>query len=100
SAHPFENPTPFTNLLQMFAIFAVSAGLTYTLGRMTGSQKHGWAVFGAMALCVAGVTTAYWAESRGNPLLAGTNQIAAMNQSGGNMEGKEVRYGIVNSALF
>jgi len=101
SAHPFENPTPLSNLLQMFAIFAVSAGLTFTLGRMTGSQKHGWAVFAAMAiLFVAGVATAYWAESRGNPLLAGTDQIAAANQSGGNMEGKEVRFGIANSALF
>jgi K+-transporting ATPase ATPase A chain len=101
SAHPFENPTPLSNLLQMFAIFAVSAGLTFTLGRMTGSQKHGWAVFAAMAvLFFAGVTTAYWAESRGNPLLAGTEQIAAVNQSAGNMEGKEVRFGIANSALF
>jgi K+-transporting ATPase ATPase A chain len=101
SAHPFENPTPLSNLLQMFAIFAVSAGLTFTLGRMTGSQKHGWAVFAAMAvLFFAGVTTAYWAESRGNPLLAGTDQIATVNQSGGNMEGKEVRFGIANSALF
>jgi potassium-transporting ATPase potassium-binding subunit len=101
SAHPLENPTPLSNLLQMFAIFAVSAGLTFTLGRMTGSQKHGWAVFGAMAvLCIAGVTTAYWAESRGNPLLSGTDQIASVDQSGGNMEGKEVRFGIANSALF
>ncbi|MEK6336121.1 MAG: potassium-transporting ATPase subunit KdpA [Acidobacteriota bacterium] len=101
SAHPFENPTPLSNLLQMFAIFAVSAGLTFTLGRMTGSQKHGWAVFAAMTvLFFAGVTTAYWAESRGNPLLAGTDQIATANQSGGNMEGKEVRFGIANSALF
>jgi K+-transporting ATPase ATPase A chain len=101
SAHPFENPTPLSNLLQMFAIFAVSAGLTFTLGRMTGSQKHGWAVFAAMAvLFFAGVTTAYWAESRGNPLLAGTDQMAAVSQSGGNMEGKEVRFGIANSALF
>jgi K+-transporting ATPase ATPase A chain len=101
SAHPFENPTPLSNLLQMFAIFAVSAGLTFTLGRMTGSQKHGWAVFAAMTvLFFAGVTTAYWAESRGNPLLAGTEQIATVNQSAGNMEGKEVRFGIANSALF
>jgi K+-transporting ATPase ATPase A chain len=101
SAHPFENPTPFTNLLEMFAIFAVSAGLTYTLGRMTGSQKHGWAVFAAMSvLFFVGVITAYWAEARGNPLLAGTNQVASATQSGGNMEGKEVRFGIANSALF
>jgi K+-transporting ATPase ATPase A chain len=101
SGHPFENPTPLSNLLQMFAIFAVSAGLTFTLGRMTGSPKHGWAVFAAMAvLFFAGVAAAYWAEAHGNPLLAGTNQIATANQSGGNMEGKEVRFGIANSALF
>ena len=101
SAHPFENPTPFSNLFEMFAIFAISAGLTYTLGRMTGSQAHGWAVWAAMAvLFLAGVTTAYWAESRGNPLLAGVDQHASALQSGGNMEGKEVRYGIVNSTLW
>ncbi len=101
SAHPFENPTPTTNLFEMVCIFAISAGLTYTLGRMTGSQKHGWAVFGAMAvLFFAGVLVAYWAETRGNPLLAGTDQTASATQSGGNMEGKEVRYGIANSALF
>src|SRR6266704_7179746 len=75
SAHPFENPTPLSNLIELFSIFAVSAGLTYTLGRMTGSQAHGWAVWAAMAiLFFAGVTTAYWAESRGNPLLAGVDQ--------------------------
>src|SRR6185312_8217191 len=96
-----ENPTPFSNLLQMFAIFAVSAGLTYTLGRMTGSQKHGWAVFAAMAvLFLAGVLVAYRSEASGNPLLAGTDQAASATQSGGNMEGKEVRFGIANSALF
>ena len=101
SAHPFENPTPLSNLLEMFAIFAVSAGLTYTLGRTTGSQTHGWAVFAAMALLFfGGVVTAYWAESRGNPLFAGTNQTADSMQPGGNMEGKEVRFGIANSALF
>ena len=101
SAHPFENPTPFTNLIAMFAIFAISAGLTYTLGRMTGSQKHGWAVWAAMAvLFLAGVTVAYWAEARGNPLLAGTDQHVSAMQPGGNMEGKEVRFGIANSALF
>ena len=101
SAHPFENPTPFTNLIAMFSIFAISAGLTYTLGRVTGSQKHGWAVWAAMAvLFLAGVITAYWAEARGNPLLAGTDQQVSAMQSGGNMEGKEVRFGIANSALF
>ena len=101
SAHPFENPTPLTNLIQMVAIFAIGAGLTYTLGRMTGSQAHGWAVWAAMAiLFLAGVTVAYWAEARGNPLLAGTNQHATALQPGGNMEGKEVRFGIANTALF
>ena len=101
SAHPFENPTPFSNFLEMLSIFVIPAGLTYTLGRMTGSPKHGWAVFAAMAiLSVAGVVTAYWAESQGNPLLQGTDQHVSALQSGGNMEGKEVRFGIANSALF
>ena len=101
SAHPFENPTPLSNFLQMISIFAIPAGLTYTLGRMTGSQRHGWAVWAAMAvLFVAGVTTAYWAESKGNPLLKGVDQHASLTQSGGNMEGKEVRFGIADSALF
>src|SRR5438874_916012 len=101
SAHPFENPTPFTNFLEMVSIFVIPAGLTYTLGRMTRSQYHGWAVFAAMAvLFFAGVTTAYWSEARGNPLLVGTDQRASLLQSGGNMEGKEVRFGIANSALF
>src|SRR5246127_2718044 len=101
SAHPFENPTPLTNLIEMFAIFAIGSGLTYTLGRMTGSQRHGWAVWAAMAvLFFAGVTAAYWAEARGNPLLAGTDQRASQLHSGGNMEGKETRFGIANSALF
>ncbi len=101
SAHPFENPTPFTNFLQLLAIFAIPAGFTYTLGRMTGSQKHGWAVFAAMAvLFFAGVLVSYWAEARGNPLLAGTDQQAGAMQAGGNMEGKEVRFGITGSSLF
>ncbi len=101
SAHPFENPTPLSNFIEMLLIFAIPSGLTYTLGRMTGSQRHGWAVWGAMAfLFLAGVTTAYWAEARGNPLLAGTDQRASAIQPGGNMEGKEVRFGIANSALF
>ena len=96
SAHPFENPTPLTNLIAMFSIFAISAGLTYTLGRMTGSPRHGWAVWSAMAvLFLAGVLVTYWSEARGNPLLAGTDQAIS-----GNMEGKEVRFGIANSALF
>ncbi len=101
SAHPFENPTPFSNLIELFSIFAISAGLTYTLGRMTGSQRHGWAVWSAMAiLFLCGVLVAYWAESRGNPLLRGVDQHTTATQSGGNMEGKEVRFGIANSALF
>lgn len=101
SAHPFENPTPLSNFLQLLSIFAIPAGLTYTLGRMSGSQHHGWAVWAAMAiLFAAGVTTAYWAESRGNPLLHEVDQRASTMQSGGNMEGKEVRFGIADSALF
>ncbi len=101
SAHPFENPTPLSNLIELFSIFAVSAGLTYTLGRMTGSQRHGWAVWAAMAiLFLAGVTVAYWAEARGNPLLAGVDQRATAMQPGGNMEGKEVRFGMAASTLF
>jgi potassium-transporting ATPase potassium-binding subunit len=103
SAHPFENPTPLTNFLAMFGIFAISSGLTYTLGTMTGSHKHGWAVWGAMAfLFLAGVTVAYWAEARGNPMLtaAGADQTVTATSPGGNMEGKEVRFGIANTALF
>ncbi len=101
SAHPFENPTPLSNLIELFSIFAVSAGLTYTLGRMTGSQAHGWAVWAAMAiLFLAGVTATYWAEARGNPLLTGVDQRVSALQSGGNMEGKEVRFGIANTTLW
>jgi K+-transporting ATPase ATPase A chain len=101
SAHPFENPTPFSNFLEMVSIFLIPAGFTVTLGRITGSPRHGWAVFAAMAvLFFAGVTTAYWAESQPNLLLHGVNQHVSALQSGGNMEGKEVRFGIANSALF
>ncbi len=101
SSHPFENPTPLSNFIELFAIFAVSSGLTYTLGRMTGSQAHGWAVWAAMAvLFLVGVTTVYWAEARGNPLLTGVDQHASALQSGGNMEGKEVRFGIADTAIF
>ena len=101
SAHPFENPTPFSNFFEMVLIFAIPSGLTYTLGRMTGSQRHGWAVWAAMAfLFLCGVTTAYWAEAKGNPLLAKADQQVSASQSGGNMEGKEVRFGVANSALF
>jgi K+-transporting ATPase ATPase A chain len=101
SAHPFENPTPLSNFIELVLIFAIGSGLTYTLGRMTGSPRHGWAVWAAMAiLFVAGVSVAYWAEARGNPMLAGTDQRARVLQSGGNMEGKEVRFGIANTALW
>ena len=102
SSHPFENPTPLTNLFQLFSIFSIGAGLTYTLGRMTNSPAHGWAVWSAMAiLFLAGVTCAYWAEAKGNPLYPATvAQHATASQPGGNMEGKEVRFGIANSALF
>jgi potassium-transporting ATPase potassium-binding subunit len=102
SAHPFENPTPLSNLIELFSIFAVSSGLTYTLGRMTGSQRHGWAVWSAMAiLFLAGISVTYWAEARGNPLLPKSiDQRVSLTQPGGNMEGKEIRFGIANSALW
>jgi K+-transporting ATPase ATPase A chain len=101
SAHPFENPTPLSNYLQIISIFAIPAGLTYTLGRLTGSPRHGWAVWAAMAILFsAGVATAYWAEASGNPLLRGVDQRVSASQPGGNMEGKEVRFGIADSALF
>jgi K+-transporting ATPase ATPase A chain len=98
SAHPFENPTPFSNFIQMILIFLIPAGFTYTLGRMVKSQGHGWAVFGAMTLLfLAGTFTTYWAESKGNPLYPANVDQAAV---GGNFEGKEVRFGVANSALF
>jgi len=102
SAHPFENPTPLTNLFEMFCIFAIGAGLTYTLGQMTGAPAHGWAVWSAMALLfLVGVSVAYWAEAQGNSLYPATVAQHATNlQPGGNMEGKETRFGIANSALF
>src|SRR6202034_748993 len=101
SAHPFENPTPLTDFLQIIMMLSLGSGLTYTLGRMTGSQRHGWAVWAAMAiLCLAGVAVAYAMESHGNPLLHGVDQHVSAMQSGGNMEGKEVRFGIASTALF
>jgi K+-transporting ATPase ATPase A chain len=101
SAHPFENPTPLSNLLQMLSIFLIPAGLCVTLGKMTGSPGHGWAVFAAMSiLWFAGVATCYWAEAQPNPLLHGVDQQVSMTSPGGNMEGKEMRFGIANSALF
>src|ERR1700733_3433072 len=101
SAHPFENPTPLSNFLQMLSIFLIPAGFAIALGQMVGSPKHGWAVLAAMVvLWFAGTLTCYWAESQGNPLLHGVDQHISLTQSGGNMEGKEVRFGIANSALF
>jgi K+-transporting ATPase ATPase A chain len=101
SAHPFENPTPFSNFLQILSIFIIPAGLTYTLGRMTGSPGHGWAVLAAMfVLFAAGFTVCYWAESQPHPLIHGAQQTRTAGASGGNMEGKEVRNGIAESALF
>jgi K+-transporting ATPase ATPase A chain len=101
SAHPFENPTPLTNLFQMFLIFVIPAGLTYTLGRMTGSPGHGWAVLAAMfVLFTAGFATVYWAESQPHPMIHGAVQTHTLTAPGGNMEGKEVRNGIAASALF
>jgi K+-transporting ATPase ATPase A chain len=101
SAHPFENPTPLTNFLQLLSIFLIPAGLTVTLGQMVGSRKHGWAVLACMTLLwFVGVLTCYWAEAKPNPLMHNVDQQASLTQSGGNMEGKEVRFGIANSALF
>jgi K+-transporting ATPase ATPase A chain len=97
SAHPFENPAPLTNFIEIVLIFIIPAGLTYTFGRMARDQKQGWTIFAAMAvLFFMGVSTAYWAESAGNPVANGL----AVDQSAGNMEGKEVRFGVANSALF
>ena len=101
SSDPFENPTPLTDFMQIVMMLSLGAGLTYTLGRMTGSQKHGWAVWAAMGiLCFAGVTVIYSMEARGNPLFHGVDQHVSAMQSGGNMEGKEVRFGIASTALF
>ncbi len=101
SAHPFENPTPLSNLLQMLSIFLIPAGLTVTLGQMVRSPRHGWAVLAAMViLWFAGTLTCYWAESQPNPLFHGVDQRASLTQAGGNEEGKDVRFGVANSALF
>jgi K+-transporting ATPase ATPase A chain len=103
SAHPYENPTPLSNLLAMLAIFTIGAPLTYTFGRMVRDQRQGWAILAAMmVLCVAGVAVIYWSEAGGNPLFRplGVDMAASPLQSGGNMEGKEVRFGIANTALF
>jgi K+-transporting ATPase ATPase A chain len=103
SAHPYENPNALTNLVQMVLIFSLGAALTNMFGRMVGNQRQGWAILAAMAvLWFAGVATAYWAEAPGNPAFASfqVDQASGDMQSGGNMEGKEVRFGIANSALF
>ena len=97
AAHPFENPTPLSNFLQMLALLSISSALTYHLGRETKNQKHGWAVWSAMfAMCLAGVLVCWWAEAKGNPI----HQQLGVAVADGNMEGKEVRFGILDSALF
>jgi len=97
AAHPFENPTPLSNFFQMLSIFSIGSGLTYYLGRMVKNQKHGWTVWAAMvALFIGGVMLCWWAESNGNPI----HQNLGVAVADGNMEGKEVRFGIFNSALF
>jgi K+-transporting ATPase ATPase A chain len=103
SAHPFENPTPLTNFIQMLMIFIIPAGLTYTFGKMVGDTRQGWAIFAAMSiLFLAGAFAAYWAEQSGNPILAklGLQNQATTSQAGGNMEGKETRFGNAATALF
>jgi K+-transporting ATPase ATPase A chain len=103
AAHPFENPTPWSNFWSMFAIFLIPSAMTYLLGRLVRNQRHGWALWSAMfVLFLVGVTTAYWAEARGNPIHAarGVGVVASAGNPGGNMEGKEVRFGIANSALY
>jgi K+-transporting ATPase ATPase A chain len=103
SAHPYENPTPLSNFLQMIAMFLIPAGLCFTFGRMVGDSRQGWAVIGAMtAIFVVMAVVAIWAEGQGNPLFTplGVDQTSSALQAGGNMEGKETRFGIVASALF
>jgi K+-transporting ATPase ATPase A chain len=103
SAHPFENPTPLSNFIQLLSIFVIPAGLTYTFGRMVKDTRQGWALFAAMSiLFLAGVVVSYSAEQYGNPILTalGIESHPTATQTGGNMEGKEVRFGIANSALF
>src|SRR4029453_16367348 len=97
AAHPFENPTPLSNFLSLLLIFAIPAGLTYTYGRMARDARQGWVIFPAMGLLfAAGVAVAYWAESKPNAALA----TLAVDQSAGNMEGKESRFGVAASALY
>src|ERR1019366_3409297 len=103
SSHPYENPTPFTNFLQVLLIFAIPAGLTYTFGRMVGDTRQGWAIFGAMAaMFLIGVFVCFGYEQAGNPILTklGLESVSTDAQAGGNMEGKETRFGVASSALF
>jgi potassium-transporting ATPase potassium-binding subunit len=103
SAHPYENPTPLSNFLQMIAMFLIPAGLCFTFGRMVGDSRQGWAIFSAMtAIFVVMAVVVVWAETQGNPLFTalGVDQAPSSLQAGGNMEGKEARFGIVASALF
>ena len=103
SAHPYENPSALTNLVQMLLLIGIAAGLTNVLGRMVQDERQGWAIFAVMGILLfAGIATAYWSESHGNPAFAAFNVDSAPSalQAGGNMEGKEVRYGITPSALF
>ena len=103
SAHPFENPTPFSNFLAMLAMFIIPAGLCYTFGSMVGDTRQGWAILASMTILFVGfLAVAYYAEQQGNPAFAalGVDQSLSATQPGGNMEGKETRFGIVNSALF
>jgi potassium-transporting ATPase potassium-binding subunit len=103
SAHPFENPTPLANFIQLLSIFLIPAGLTYTFGKMVGDTRQGWALFAAMTvLFLAGTFALYASEQAGNPILSklGLESAATVSQPGGNMEGKEVRFGIAATALF
>ncbi len=101
SSHPYENPTPLSNFIEMLSIFLIPAGLTYTLGRMTGSPGHGWAVFAAMfTLFAVGFGVCYWAEAHPYNMIHGAQQVGTATAPGGNMEGKEVRFGIADSTLF
>jgi K+-transporting ATPase ATPase A chain len=103
SAHPYENPTPLSNMVEMLAILAVPVGLTYTFGRFAGNQRQGWALFAAaMVILLMSVAVMYASEQKGNPILAqrGANEKLTATQAGGNMEGKEVRFGIADSILF
>ncbi|HEY7235273.1 MAG TPA: potassium-transporting ATPase subunit KdpA [Gemmatimonadaceae bacterium] len=103
SAHPFENATPWSNFIEMFSILVISSALTWTYGKMVKKQAHGWALWAAMfAIFAAGEGIAYWAEARGNPIHAarGVDVVASATNPGGNMEGKEVRFGLANSTLW